>query len=187
MLGEATDPITRRGAVAGDEIWVSGVLGGSSAAVRAWSVGAEPDPGLRSAFTRPAARVREARWLVEHGDVHAMIDLSDGLAGDVGHLAAASGVRIEIESARVPVHPLLDAGDATLALSGGEDYELCIASAPGAMEPLVDGFLERFDTSLTQVGRVLEGEGVHIEGSDVSGGPAGAGGFDHFTPRECAC
>ncbi len=187
VLGEATDPITRRGAVPGDEIWVSGVLGGSAGAVRAWKVDREPAVGLRQAFTRPVARIQEARWLVEQADVHAMIDLSDGLAGDAGHLAAASGVRIEIESDLVPVHPELDVGDAELALSGGEDYELCLASTPGAIGPLVDTFRKRFETSLTRVGRVLEGDGVHIEGWDAHGRRASAGGFDHFSPGKSAC
>ena len=187
VLGEATEPVMRRGAVAGDEIWVTGVLGGSSGAVRAWNAGTEPGRGLREAFARPVARIQEAQWLAEHGDVHAMIDLSDGLAGDAGHLAAASGVCIEIESDLIPIHPELDVGDVDLALSGGEDYELCIASAPGAMSPLVEAFRERFETPLTHVGRVLGGEGVHIDGWKSLGGGGSGGGFDHFTPREAPC
>ncbi len=187
VLGEATDPVTRRGAVPGDEIWVSGVLGGSSGAVRAWSRGEEPSTGLREAFTRPVARIREAGWLAEHGQLHAMIDLSDGLAGDAGHLAAASGVRIEIESALVPSHPDLAAGESDLVLSGGEDYELCFASPPGSIGPLVDTFRKTFETSLTKVGRVLEGEGVHIEGWDGPSGREHSGGFDHFPPQGSAC
>jgi len=187
VLGDAIEPVTRRGADPGDEIWVTGVLGGSSGAVRAWSGGTEPDRGLREAFARPVARTREALWLVEHGDVHAMIDLSDGLAGDVGHLAAASGVRIEIESDLVPVHPELGGNGVELALSGGEDYELCLASAPGALGPLVEAFNERFETALTQVGRVVGGEGVHIEGFDSPDGVVNARGFDHFLPGPTPC
>ena len=186
-LGEATDPVERAGALPGDEIWVTGVLGGSAGAVRHWIAGAEPPIGLRTAFARPVARIREALWLVEHADVHAMIDLSDGLAGDAGHLASASGVRIEIDADLVPMHPRLGVEDAQLALSGGEDYELCLAAAPGAIGPLADTFRKRFETTLTRVGRVLEGDGVHIEGWDADGGRASAGGFDHFPKRPSEC
>jgi thiamine-monophosphate kinase len=187
VLGEAIEPVTRRGAVPEDEIWVTGVLGGSSGAVHAWSEGREPERGLREAFARPVARTREALWLVEHGDLHAMIDLSDGLAGDVGHLAAASGVRIEIEPDLIPVHPGLGGNGLELALSGGEDYELCLVSAPGVLGPLVEAFQEEFETTLTQVGRVMEGGGVHIEGFDSRDGVVSARGFDHFAPGPTAC
>jgi len=187
VLGEAIDPVTRRGAVAGDELWVTGVLGGSSGAVRAWVSGAEPDPGLRRAFARPVARIREALWLVEQAEVHAMIDLSDGLAGDAGHLAAASGVRIEIEPDLVPLHAELDADDLELALSGGEDYELFVAAAPDVMDPLVEAFHETFETSLTHVGRVTEGAGVHVDGRESRSETESDGGFDHFTPRQSSC
>jgi len=187
VLGQEAEPVTRRGAVAGDEIWVTGVLGGSAGAVRAWSAGREPDRELRRAFARPAARIREARWLAENGELHAMIDVSDGLAGDAGHLAAASAVRVEIDAARVPVHPGLDVADRGLALFGGEDYELCLASPPGGMSALAEAFRERFETPLTRVGRVLEGEGVHIRGLKSSAAQGRSGGFDHFTPRQAPC
>ena len=186
VVGEAEEPITRSGAQPGDELWVTGVLGGSAGAVRAWQEGAEPGPGLRASFARPTARIEEARWLADQVHVRAMIDLSDGLAGDARHLAAASGVRIRLDPRLVPVHPDLSADDTSslalsggLAMSGGEDYELCFASPPGVTGPRADEFRERFGIGLTRVGHVEEGTGVEVIGA-ATGWDQGSTGFDHF-------
>ncbi len=184
VVGEAEEPITRSGAYAGDELWVTGVLGGSAGAVRAWRDGAEPDPNLRASFVGPTARIEEARWLAEQVQVRAMIDLSDGLAGDARHLAAASGVRIVVDPRLVPVHPDLTAeGALSLAMSGGEDYELCFVSPPGSTAPRAAEFQERFGIELTRVGHVEEGAGVEIvDATDGEGSVSG--GFDHFSSPE---
>ena len=125
----------RSGALPGDEVWVTGALGGAAAAVRAWEEGAVPGAALRRCFARPEPRTAEARCLAEWEVLHALIDLSDGLAGDAGHLAAASSVRVILES-DVPVVPeALEAhgpeGGVALALHGGEDYELCLTAPRG--------------------------------------------------------
>ncbi len=186
-LGEARDPVSRSGASAGDEVWVTGVLGGSAGAVRAWRSGSEPSAGLRKAFARPNARIREARWLAERGALCAMIDLSDGLTGDAGHLAAASGVRIVLHSDGIPTHPELDGADAAeLARAGGEDYELCMVASPGGLGPVAEAFEDRFGIRLTLVGHVEDGEGVRFQGGEDGGGTA-TGGFDHFAPEGTPC
>ncbi len=180
VLGETEAPVTRSGATPGDEIWVTGVLGGSAGAVSAWREGSEPDAELREAFVVPKARIEEARWLVERGGVRAMIDLSDGLVGDAGHLAAASGVRIVLDPQAVPVHPGLTKKHASrLAMFGGEDYELCIVGEAGVFQPIVGSFKERFGAELTRVGYVEEGDGVHAR-TDEGLTRIVAGGFDHF-------
>ena len=180
VVGEADVPVTRSGAIPGDEIWVTGVLGGSAGAVHAWRGGSEPDPELRELFVAPTTRIEEARWLVDRGRVRAMIDLSDGLAGDAGQLAAASGVRIALDAKALPIHHRLPKEYALrLAMFGGEDYELCIVSAPDGMESIVGTFKERFRTQLTRVGYVEEGEGVHSCTDGVVMRIDG-GGFDHF-------
>lgn len=183
VVGSCDEPVKRSGALGGDELWVTGVLGGSAGAVRVWRENGQPTPGLRESFVRPTARIAEARWLAGQGHVRAMIDLSDGLVGDAGHLAAASSVRVVIDPRRVPVHPDLTGDDAlSLAMSGGEDYELCFASPPGVTGPRVGEFRERFGIALTRVGHLEEGSGVEIVG--VGDAPRGvAGGFDHFSSR----
>ncbi|MFC1575731.1 hypothetical protein ACFL5A_03700, partial [Gemmatimonadota bacterium] len=100
-----------------------------------WKRGDEPTPGLREAFARPRPRILEAMWLAARVPLHALLDLSDGLGGDAGHLAAASGTSVVLRAAAIPPHPdlgaVIPAGEDRLhlALSGGEDYELCF-SAP---------------------------------------------------------
>jgi thiamine-monophosphate kinase len=182
-LGRTAWPVLRDGAEPGDEVWVTGRLGASSAAARAWESGAEPSPALRETFARPRPRVAEARWLVDREWVDALIDLSDGLAGDAGHLAAASGVRITLEADRIPVaEAALEAlgpevaGDA--ALHGGEDYELCFVTDPGKVDPA--DFERRFGLPLTRVGTVSEGEGVWLVAADGTSRRLERGGFDHW-------
>ena len=187
VVGDAEEPAKRSGALPGDELWVTGVLGGSAGAVRAWRGGAEPSPTLRASFVRPTARIEEARWLADGGHVRAMIDLSDGLMGDAEHLAVASGVRMVLDPELVPVHPDLAIEDAqSMAMSGGEDYELCFVSPPGGTAPRADEFRERFGIGLTRVGHVEQGRGVEVVGAAGGREPVG-GGFDHFSLREGSC
>lgn len=182
-LGCTAWPVLRDGAEPGDHVWVTGSLGAAAAAVRAWEAGQEPGPALRAAFARPRPRVREARCLVEQEVVDALIDLSDGLAGDAGHVAAASGVRIVLEAGRIPV---AEAARAALgetealdaALHGGEDYELCFVTDPDAVD--VAYFRERHGFDVTRVGRVEEGAGVWLEQPDGGVERLTRGGFDHL-------
>lgn len=182
-LGCTAWPVLRDGAEPGDDVWVTGSLGAAAAAVRAWDAGETPAPALREAFARPCPRVREARCLVDHELVDALIDVSDGLAGDAGHVAAASGVRITLEASRVPIAEAVRAAFGPeealeLALHGGDDYELCFVTDPGAVD--VDYFRERHRLVLTRVGRVEEGEGVWIERPNGVVERLTRGGFDHL-------
>jgi thiamine-monophosphate kinase len=177
VVGRVEEPVLRSGATAGEEVWVTGQLGGSRAFVEAMLSGAKPARRARERYARPRPRTREAVWLAERGLCSSMVDLSDGLAGDAGHLAAGSGVAIVLEEERVPVHP---AADRALALSGGEDYELCFTSAAGALRPFTAEFASRFRVDLTRVGTVEPGAGVWIVAADGSRSAAGAGGWQHF-------
>ncbi len=188
VVGRTRSPLTRSGARPGDRLWVTGVLGGAAGAVALQEVGKVPPEPLRRRFAAPVPRLAEGRWLREAG-ASAGLDLSDGIAGDAGHLAAASGVRAVLEAAAIPVDPAAAAGlpethpPISLALHGGEDYELLVAAPEGILERRVEEFVRRFDLSLTRVGWVEEGDGVFLvlEGSDVPA-PILRGGFDHFFP-----
>lgn len=175
VLGSAFAPLGRRGARPGDLLYVTGLLGGPRAALRALEAAKTPASPLRERFAHPAARVAESRWLAARGAV-AAIDISDGLAGDAQHLAAASDAAIEIQTERVPV--IIGATEED-ALAGGEEYELLVASR--APLPEVE-FAARFGVPLTAIGRVVAGAptpGVQFtrNGKRV----AVPAGYDHFS------
>jgi thiamine-monophosphate kinase len=122
------------------------------------------------------------------------MDLSDGLAGDAGHMAAASGMAVVLDLLSLPTHPSLSSNalpdgviPVDLALHGGEDYELLVAARPGVLQERVEEFRQRFDLSLTRVGRVVTGEGVFVVGA-TSGEllPLQSGGYDHFNVKDGA-
>jgi thiamine-monophosphate kinase len=186
VIGAAVDPVRRSGALPGDELWVSGRLGGAAAAAAAWAGGLEPHPAARRAFERPTPRLIEARVLSENAEVHAMIDLSDGLTADAAQIAAASGVAVLLESERVPLNQVLEnwaSSEAALALAagGGEDYELLAAIAPGTARPAARKLARELGVGLTRVGSVTEGSGVTWLGAKGEGIEPPAAGFDHFS------
>ena len=120
----------------------------------------------------------------------ALIDLSDGLLGDMGHVAAASGVAVVLDAALVPVAPGVVAaagsrrGALPLALAGGDDYELAFTARQGSAESVATDFHRRFGISLTRVGIVADGAGVRLEGDGADAFDPGSAGFDHFrAPR----
>jgi thiamine-monophosphate kinase len=186
VVGNVVEPVLRSGAAPGDAVWVTGELGAAAAAVRVLQRGETPDPAARLVFARPAPRTAEAVWLARCGVMTAAIDLSDGLAGDAGHIAAASSVQIIIDAGDVPIHPAAQAEGAgaadalRLAVSGGEDYELCFTARRGAVEPHVASFVEAFGVRLSRIGVVGEGTGVLLR--DVAGelSELSAPGYDHF-------
>jgi len=172
VLGRAERVMHRSGARAGDGVWVTGNLGGARSAVQAWLAETIPEAAAREAFARPVPRIAAGAWLASQGAT-AMMDVSDGLAGDAGHLAAASGVRIEIELDRLPVHPSVHAADRGLfAAAGGEDYELLVCLPPSFAKSEVPG------VRLTRIGTALEGQGVVLlrNGQAVALPP----GYNHF-------
>jgi thiamine-monophosphate kinase len=145
----------RSGALPGDLLAVTGTLGRRTALRLAREAGIHPVPPVPV----PEPRVVVARRLVASHLVHAMLDISDGLAGDVAHLAQASGVGIEIAAERIPVAAeaerlaqSLGADPLQLALAGGEDYELLIALAP---EDVEQAQREAADVGLTVIGRIV--------------------------------
>lgn len=187
-VGEAREPALRSGAREGDEIWVTGSLGAPGLAVEMRLGGREPPDAAWDRFRVPTARIAEARWLAERGVPAAMLDVSDGIAGDAGHIARASGVAVVIDERMVPLHPSLRGIDPRhaleLALRGGEEYELLLACRPGALDSLRREFDAGFACGLARIGSVQSGEGVHLRDSNGAVRPLDIRGYQHFRPSE---
>jgi len=188
MIGEpgAGGVVRRSGARAGDLLCVTGELGAAAAGLAllraagsdgAASALAERFPNLIVAHRRGNARAREGEAVAVAG-ARAMIDVSDGLLADAGHLCERSGVGVLVDAHEVPRAPGVDeveewSGSAGIALSGGDDYELCFAIAPDDLDEATRALAP---TAVTVVGRFVEGSGV-----DVSGAPApSTHGWDGF-------
>jgi len=182
VLGRTARPALRSGARPGDDLWVTGPLGASAGAVRLLEAGQDPDAQLREAYARPKARIGLAAGLARASVLGACIDLSDGLAGDAGHVAAASGVRIVLEAAAIPVHPALGSHftpdeSLELALHGGQDYELLFSASPTA--PVADALPREEAAQLTRVGWADVGEGVWLRAPDGNQRRLRRGGYSH--------
>lgn len=181
VVGRASRPVTRAGAKPGDGIWVTGTLGGSRAALEAWRRGDQPVPGARKRYAHPEPRIAAGGWLARHG-ARAMIDLSDGLAGDAAHLAAASSVCLEVTLDAIPVAAEVNPEAARLGLpaarfaaEGGEDFELLVA-LPAEFDSASELAAE-CGIPLTRIGTVRAGNGVQfIE----NGAAVSLTGFNHF-------
>ena len=175
VLGSAFSPLTRSGARVGDALYVTGRLGGSAAAARALAGGAAPPPAHRARFATPAPRLREGRWLATRGAT-AAIDISDGLSRDAEHLAAASGVSLDIDVARIPMLEGVASDD---ALGGGEEYELLV-TAPDGMDDAA--FASTFGLPLTRIGSVIAGgETPRVLFTRAGKCVAAPPGYDHFS------
>ena len=174
--------ILRSGAKAGDAIFVTGELGGS----------------LAEKHLEFEPRLEEARWLAGNFPIHAMIDLSDGLAGDLPHILKASGVGAELLKNAIPVSRAAKLGGARLptsrlagtlalpktpfaaALTDGEDFELLFTVAGNNAVKLLDAWKKKFPKlKLSCIGKIVAGDGILIR--DKSGShKLNAHGYVHF-------
>jgi thiamine-monophosphate kinase len=173
-VGSAARPLSRSGAKVGQRVYVTGRLGGPAAAVRAWRAGNEPIEADRARFANPVPRIEPAIGLAARGAT-AGIDISDGLMADVGHVAAASKVCIEIDAERIP---RVSGVSALEAANSGEEYEIVVTA------PEIDTaqFSEEFGLDLTEIGRVVAGTtGTSLmQGGERITAPSG---FDHFRDK----
>ena len=175
VVGEVdrTKCVLRAGAKPGDGIWATGELGGS----------------LEGHHLDFSPRLAEGRWLAEHFLPSSMIDLSDGLAGDLGHLLDAANAGAELLENALPIRREArlraresDAAKPPLiaALTDGEDYELCFTLGQGNAVALLDQFRKAFpDTPISCIGRIIEEPGLKIKQKDGTKEFA-TRGFVHF-------
>ena len=172
LIGRASKPILRTGSAVGDAIFVSGELGGSMA-------------GHHLNFT---PRLKEARWLSDQDIVHAMIDLSDGLATDLRHLLSDQ-TGAELLTRALPIRRAAKerardnpSGKTALlaALTDGEDYELLFTVSSKDAVPLLDGWKSAFPkTPLHCIGKITDQPGIALR-DDKGVKPLTLHGYDHL-------
>lgn len=194
ILGEVPKDqvIFREGASAGDMIYVTGRLGDSGLGLKMWKEKGKKivtDPFLKDAMLAhidPSPRVKEGRAIAKKKLATSMIDISDGLVADLRHIAEESRIGAQIWLKKLPLsaglkkwltdHPQ----DITLALSGGEDYEL-LFTAPKDNAPQIDALSSELGIQITQIGEIVpEGCGISVldEKGDIF--HLAVEGFEHF-------
>jgi len=188
IMGElpAGKALLRSGAHPGDDLWVSGAVGDAALAlahVRGdFRVPANDLDYMFRRLNQPQARVALGQALI--GIASSAIDISDGLVADVGHVAAASGVRAVMYWELIPLssvakrhrnHPLVRQA----ALAGGDDYELAFTAAPGGRAE-IEMLAGKLGLDLTRIGVIEPGAGAVV--LDGNGEPIALAetGFDHF-------
>jgi thiamine-monophosphate kinase len=178
--------LRRDGAKLGDDIWVSGELGGAAAVVahRRGELDLQPEALERCRLRLDWPTPRIALGLELAALAHSAIDISDGLLGDLAHICERSGVGASVAYPAVPcsadLRPVRDQAQAMRAiLAGGDDYELCFTAAQECAAE-IEALATTLDVALARVGRIVEGNAVSV--FDVSGRPLPMQdrGFDHF-------
>lgn len=156
--------LRRDAARVGDSIFVTGTLGDAAAALHCLGRDGAGVRALRARLNRPQPRVAAGQAL--RGLAHSAIDVSDGLLADLGHICRASGVGAEVRAMALPQSSaLLSLFDATtacdLALSGGDDYELCFSVPPARAGEVVQT-MSRVGGGVACIGRMVADEGVRV-------------------------
>jgi thiamine-monophosphate kinase len=182
--------LRRQGARAGDRVYVTGPLGEAAAGLeilqRGLALDAELHRALGAAHLDPRPQLHAGRVLASQKLATALIDLSDGVATDLGHICRASGVGARVPAATAPVSPRVQAAAASLgvdpldlALKGGEDYQLLFTSPAAKTPALFQAFAQAALPPPLPLGEIISGAGVLLvtaEGEkDITGE-----GFDHF-------
>lgn len=170
--------VLRSGAKPGDRIYVTGELGGSSAALKEFFAGRKAQPKDFQRHFHPSPRIAVGDFLRKRGLATAMIDLSDGFSTDLTHICEESRVGAEILAADIPRarvgHPRRPV-DLKLALHGGEDYELLFTARPNTR---IRNRIAQVPVSI--VGTITRGGNIHVRGMNGSLTKLKPEGWEHF-------
>ncbi|MBW2318327.1 MAG: thiamine-phosphate kinase [Deltaproteobacteria bacterium] len=175
----------------GDIICTSGFLGDSRAGLYLIINDIKADSNelkaLLNAHVIPKPYLREGRFLALQDGVHAVIDVSDGLSSDIGHIAEESNVGIRLYSEKIPVSNNLikfcarfDFGPVEYALAGGEDYTLLCTISPDKADHVAAKYLERFRNPLYQIGEITDSGKMELILSNGQIRSFTPSGWDHF-------
>ncbi len=175
----------RGGASPGELVYLTGSLGDAGLALLGLQGRYLPPQGLslvRQRLERPWPRVAEGQALCRLAT--AAIDVSDGLAADLGHVLRASGVGAVIDVEDIPLSPsvsthVAETGDWSLPLSGGDDYELCV-TVPAERQAEVEQLGSTFDCGLSRIGTIDSESGLRCRMGDGRLVELNSGGFEHF-------
>lgn len=173
--------LTRGGAKPGDRILVSGTPGRAALALQQLKAGYEPLQDCLRALEYPLARLALGSAL--SGTASACIDISDGLAADLGHILERSGRGARLDLGRLPVADCFSGlGEQerwSLQLAGGDDYELCFTVPPGAMHR-IPAIASECDVDLAEIGVITGHAGLALERPGGGLFEPGLEGFQHF-------
>lgn len=175
-------PLRRSGAQAGDDIYVSGNVGGAAYALSLLQQNLHVQPALAARYHSPEPRLTLGHAL--RGIATSCIDVSDGLLSDIGQIGSASGLAARITCEAVPLWPELQAlvgreGQAwTFGLSGGDDYELAF-TAPPTQRTAIATLAKKIDLPLTRIGAMVEGSGVSLVDTNGDALPITHDGWEH--------
>ena len=178
--------LRRDGAQAGDDIWVSGVLG-SAAMALAYRQGRLFMEQIDAAKVLPALYLptpRVALGVALRGIANSAIDISDGLLADLGHILDRSGVGAQLEFDALPTLPMVqtylhEAVARECVLAGGDDYELCF-TAPAERRDAILAAATQANVNVSRIGRITAGPGLTVMAADGQPLPYDKTGYDHF-------
>lgn len=184
----AGQALRRSGAQPGDLIFVTGTVGDAGLGLKAIreQVTVDDPDYLRQRLERPQPRLAVGQAL--RGLATSAIDISDGLAADLGHILSASGVGAVVDLRRLPCSKSMTVylertGDWALPLSGGDDYELCFTLPPAKLAAM-DRLAEQFPCRITGIGEILSETGLNLRGPIAGEFDLGRTGYDHFADAD---
>ncbi|NVL89619.1 MAG: thiamine-phosphate kinase [Desulfobacterales bacterium] len=183
--------VYRSGARADDDLWVTGPLGNAAAGLFLLQNKQAPSlseyESLVQAHQKPVPRLDMGKALGESGIAHAMIDISDGIAKDLGHICEQSNTGALLQATSIPMSDKLlklaaEAKKKALdwVLHGGEDYELLFTASPADREKIESIAAKVSNTPVTKIGTIITEAGVRLE-TEKGKEPLGPGGYVHFS------